>query len=217
MKPQSDLTFDDASAQVRTIAHVYKTSRQIMDDASGLASMIDGEARYGLALTEEQALLYGDGNGQNLHGLIPQASAFNPAIYSIPGATNIDIIQQAILQAQQASLPATGIVMSYLDWSKILTTKDGQGRYLIGNPQGMIPANLWGLPVVASLSMTPGTFLVGNFSANAQIFDRQTVEVLLSTEDQDNFQRNMITIRAEERIAMIVKRPQALIFGNFPN
>ncbi|PZP65336.1 phage major capsid protein, partial [Methylorubrum populi] len=60
-KPYSDLTYDLASAPVRTIAHLFKASRQIMDDAPGLRSMIDGRARYGLRFVEENQLLNGSG------------------------------------------------------------------------------------------------------------------------------------------------------------
>ncbi len=61
--------------------------------------------------------------------------------------------------------------------------------------------------------MMQGKFLIGAFRDAAQIFDRMDAEVLVSSEDRDNFVRNMLTIRAEERLAFIVKRPQAFVYG----
>ncbi|MBN8956767.1 MAG: phage major capsid protein, partial [Rhizobiales bacterium] len=49
------------------------------------------------------------------------------------------------------------------------------------------------------------------------IWDRMDVEVLVSSEDRDNFVKNMLTVRAEKRLAMVVKRPAALVYGDFGN
>jgi HK97 family phage major capsid protein len=216
LKPQSDLTFDLKSAPVRTVAHVFKASRQILDDAPGLQSIIDAEARYGLEFLEDTQFLYGDGTGQNLTGIVPLASAYSQT-YVGPGTeTDIDRLRLAILQSTLSLYPATGIVLHPTDWAKVEMTKDGQGRYIIGNPQSLLAPTLWGLPVASSLSLTAGTFLTGAFRRGAQIFDRQNIEVLLSTEDQDNFVKNMITIRAEERLALAVYRPTAFVTGALP-
>lgn len=68
-KPKSDLTFDMETTPVRTLAHIFKASRQILDDAPGLASYINARGTYGLKFVEEGQLLNGDGTGQNLHGI----------------------------------------------------------------------------------------------------------------------------------------------------
>lgn len=215
LKPSSNYTWDLRSFPVRTIAHLVKASRQILDDAPGLRSVIDAEMRYGLDFAEEAEILYGDGTGAHLLGIVPQATAYSGA-FAITGEQGIDRIRLAMLQAVQALLPVTGIVLNDLDWAKIELLKDGMGRYLIGDPQGVISRRLWGVPVVASLALTAGTFLAGAFRNAAQIFDRLTIEILISTENNDDFEKNMITIRAEERLALVVKRPAAFITGSLP-
>lgn len=211
-KPQSDLTFDLKSAPVRTLAHIFKGSRQLLDDAPGLVSYIDGRARYGLEFVEEAQILYGNGTGQNLTGIIPQASAYS-APFAPAAETPIDRLRLAILQATLALYPATGICLNDTDWARIELTKDTQGRYIIGSPQGNIAPRLWGLPVATTLAMSVNQFLVGAFRLGAQLFDRMAIEVLLSTENEDDFVKNMITIRAEERLALAVYRPAAFVQG----
>lgn len=212
-KPYSDLTYDLASAPVRTIAHLFKASRQIMDDAPGLRSMIDGRARYGLRFVEENQLLNGSGTGQNIHGLVPQATAFNPA-FSAADETGIDRLRLAVLQVVLAEYPATAFVLNPIDWAKIELTKDAGGNYIIGNPQGSLTPTLWNLPVVSTQAMAAGEFLTGAFSFAAQIFDRMDIEVLLSTENDKDFETNQISIRAEERLAFAVYRPEAFVTGD---
>ncbi|EKS0042105.1 phage major capsid protein [Salmonella enterica] len=211
-KPQSEITFDLKTSPVRTIAHTFKASRQILDDAKGLASYIDARARYGLRLKEELQLLSGDGTGANILGIIPQASTFSPKV-TLASATAIDRMRLAILQAVLAEYPASGIVLNPIDWAAIELTKDGEGRYIIAQPVNGSVARLWGLPVVETQAMAQNNFLAGAFSMAAQIFDRMEIEVLLSTENEDDFVRNMVTIRAEERLAMAVYRPEAFVTG----
>ena len=204
-KPYSDLTYDLASAPVRTIAHLFKASRQIMDDAPGLRSMIDGRARYGLRFVEENQLLNGSGTGQNIHGLVPQATAFAPA-FTDADQTGIDRLRLAILQVVLAEYPATAFVLNPIDWAKIELTKDAGGNYIIGNPQGSLTPTLWNLPVVSTQAMAAGEFLTGAFSFAAQIFDRMDIEVLLSTENDKDFETNQIPSRGASGVRCLSSR-----------
>lgn len=213
-KPYSEIQTELTPSAVRTIAHLFKASRQILEDLPGLASFIDARARYGLLLEEERQLLYGNGSGPNLLGIVPQASTFqiNPSI-KVEKSTAIDRIRLALLQAVLAEYPASGIVLNPIDWAAIELTKDGEGRYLIGNAtEGTIP-KLWKLPVVETQAMVANQFLVGAFNIAAQIFDRMLIEVLISTENDKDFEQNMISIRAEERLALTVHRPEAFVTG----
>jgi HK97 family phage major capsid protein len=215
LKPTSDLTFDLRSAPVRTIAHIFKASRQILDDGPALASYIERRGTYGLKIAEENQILTGNGVGQNLHGLIPQATAFEVGRIQA-GDTQIDIINRAISQAEESDLPVTGIILSRADWRKIVGLKDAGSNYISPNsPFGFTQPMLWNLPVAVTNALPAGEFVTGAFKDAATIFDRLDVEVLLSSENEDDFVKNMVTIRVEERLALVVFRPEAIIHGSF--
>lgn len=214
-KPYSELTFGLENANVRTIAHLFKGSRQILDDAAALQSYIDARARYGLLLAEEAQLLYGNGTGNNLHGIIPQAQAYAaPSGITVAAEQRIDRIRLALLQATLAEFPSTGVVLNPIDWAAIELLKDGEGRYIIGKPQDGTAPRLWNLPVVETQAIVQDQFLVGAFNLATQIFDRMGIEVLVSTENDKDFENNMVTIRAEERLAFAVYRPEAFVTGD---
>lgn len=213
LKPQSEIQFEEADARVRTIAHWMRVNVQTLADAPALRSIIDNRLRYGLAYKEETALLTGSGVGENIEGLITAATAF-AAPGGLVADQLIDTIRLGMLQVALAEYPANGVVLNPIDWTYIEMLKDGTDRYLIGNPQSTLNPTLWGLPVVATQAMTVDKFLVGAFDLAAQIFDRQDATVELSTEDQDNFVKNKVTIRAEERLALAIYRPEALVYGD---
>ncbi|MGR7184886.1 phage major capsid protein [Klebsiella aerogenes] len=214
-KPYSDIQFATKITPVTTVAHLFKASKQILDDFAQLQSTIDAEMRYGLKFVEEQEILFGDGTGAHLDGIVPQASVFNPA-FQVEQQNGIDDLRLAMLQAQLARFPASGHVLHFIDWAKIELTKDSLGRYILANPAALTGPTLWGLPVVATeAAQFLGKFLTGAFNAGAQIFDREETNVVISTENADDFEKNMITIRCEERLALAVKRPEAFVFGSF--
>lgn len=212
-KPQSDFRLELVSTSARVIAHHFKVSRQALSDVSQLRSMIDTRLAYGLDLVEENQILNGDGTGQNLLGLIPQATAYSSPLAGAD-TQSIDKVRLMILQAALALLPADGIVMNPADWAWIELLKDSQGRFIIGNPQGNIGASLWGLPVVPSMAMTVDKVLVGAFRTGAQIFDRWQTAIETGYVGTD-FTDNMVTVLGEKRLALATYRPGAFIYGDF--
>lgn len=212
-KPESDIKLELYTTSAKVIAHWMKASKQVLSDISQLRSIIDQRLLYGLAYVEEAQLLSGDGTGQNLLGIIPQATAYSAPI-ALADLNIIDVLRLSMLQAALAEYPATGHVMNPIDWASIETLKDGEGRYIIGNPQGTTQPTLWGLPVVATQAMTVRKFLTGAFKLGAQLFDRWDARVETGFVN-DDFIKNLVTVLAEERLALAVYRPEAFIYGDF--
>jgi HK97 family phage major capsid protein len=217
-KPQSDIQFDLVTSAVTTIAHWVLATRQILEDVPMLQSYIDGRLRYGLAYVEDNQILNGAGTGTDLNGLYTQATAFTQAasgLATMTAATDIDVLRAAILQAAKANYFPDGIVLNPTDWATIELVKDSQGRYVVGNPKQEGAPSLWGKPIVETNAMTAGNFLVGAFKMGAELFARDDASVQISTEDSDNFRKNLVTILAEERAALADFRPEAFIKGGF--
>lgn len=216
LKPTSTITYDGVMSPVSTIAHLFKASRQILAEFKQLRTDVDREMRYGVKYAEEQEILLGNGQGQHLLGIVPQSTAYSAAF--TPELPNrVDTIRLAILQSQIARLPATGIVMHFTDHARVDLTKDSNGNYLFSNPlRALGVSQLWGLPVVPTeIGSFQGHFLVGAFRGAAQIYDREEINVEIATENNDDFEKNMVTIRCEERVGLAVFRPEAFIYGTF--
>lgn len=214
-KGQSDIKFDLLTWPVKTIAHFMIASKQILDDAPALASIIDGELTADLKDVEEDQFLNGSGVGEDLTGVYTTATAFAAPFDAPLNINMMDVLLQAIAQCDIANYQTDGIVLNPLDWRMIQSLKDDQSRYLGAGPFGDLVARLWQMPIVPTTAMTKGEFLVGAFRQGAQIFDRQEAIVEVSTEDSDNFRKNLVTVRGEERLAFVIKYPDAFIKGDF--
>jgi HK97 family phage major capsid protein len=214
-KPTSAYAWTIVNAPVRVVAHLAKLTRQAIDDAVQLQGEVEQEMRYGLKFAEEVELLTGDGTGEHLSGLITNATAFSAPI-TIASATMIDNLRLGLLQAELALYPTDGIVVNPADWAHIELTKDSAGGYIFANPQNLAGPRLWSKPVVATPAMTIDKFLVGGFKLQT-LYDRMAPEVLIASENSDDFEKNLYTMRCEERLALACKRPGALIYGDFGN
>lgn len=214
-KPESDLQFELKTTAAKVIAHWMKASRQVLDDVPQLSSIIDSELLYGLALKEETQLLSGDGTGQNLLGMIPQATAYvAPIAPPQSPTTTIDSIALAALQTSLALYEPDGVIINPADWWAMRLMKDSQGRYIMGDPQSVVQPVLFGLPVVSTPAISVDKFLVGAFRQAATIYDRWEARIEIGYVDKD-FINNMVTVLSEERLAFAVKNPKALTYGTF--
>lgn len=157
----------------------------------------------------------GDGTGQHLFGLIPNATAFS-APFTITDSNMIDKIGLAVLQQSLTEFTSDGIIVNSADWMRMRLLKDADGKYILGDPAIDVQPALFGLPVVPTQAMTVDKFLVGGFKLQ-KLYDRMQPEVLIATENSDDFEHNLLTARCEERLALIVRQPGALIYGDFGN
>ena len=209
-KAETDLTFELATVNVRTIAHWIKVSNQILADAPAVAAYIDARMIYGVNAREDLQLLVGDGTGQNISGMTIAANrtAFTPT----SGDTALDSLNRAKYAIIGADYAADGVIMNPADWGAIERLKTSDAAYVVGNPFGMITPIVWGLPVVLSNNMTSGSFHMADFATTYDHLQRSGTVVEMGFVN-DDFTKNLVTIRAEKRAALATLRPASTRFG----
>ena len=218
-KPESALTFAIASANVRTLAHWIPAARQVLEDFGALPGYVNQRLLDGLKDVEDYEIVAGDGTGQHLTGLSSTATAYDTA-RNVSGDTRIDRLNHAISQIEDVLHYADGIILHPRDWRAIQLVKDesggaNTGMYLLGGPAGVASPVLWGVPVAITTAVTRGTFYVGAFGPYCAVVDREDARVDISTEHDDYFIRNMVAVRAEERLTFIQTRTDAVVYGSF--
>lgn len=218
-KPQ--IHFGDPTAvteSLKKIAAFLKESDEIIEDAPWLVSAINGRLLYRLGVIEEDQLLGGSGIGTNLTGLLNRAGIQTSTSATL--AANADTLFGAITNtALNGGLDADGIVMNPSDYQRLRLSKDANGQYFGGGffagpyGQGTIQEQppVWGLRTVVTPAIPAGTSLVGAFAQAGSVIRKGGVRVESTNSNDNDFTNNRITIRAEERLALAVRRPAAFV------
>jgi HK97 family phage major capsid protein len=221
-KPESTLVFDDGEAPVREVATWVPMSENIVDDVPGLQSLVENRLLDFLAQAEDDALLNGDGNAPNLRGLretsgiqVADAAYFSTNPVQDAGASNEDfnrILAAAALVRNPGLASASFVMLSTTAFQYMLTVTDANRNYLGGGPfvTGTLP-RIWGIPVIETTALDddPEIAIVGD-GRMAEVRDRLQGVIDVGWIDKQ-FIRDMITIRAKERLAFPVYRPGAFV------
>lgn len=207
-KPQIHPTYVPVTAAlVKKAAHLKETD-ELLNDAPYLESVVRGRGVYELQKAIEAYLV------STLLGTS-----------GIDATVNTGISFDNLLKAKMAVNVNTGydadaIIINPADLQTLLLAKDGAdntGQYLMGGPayapygNGAYGAYLpiWGMKVVATSAISSGTAIVGAFKACASIITKagEGLRVEVANQNEDDFVKNMVTVRIEERILEAVRLP----------
>lgn len=218
-KPQSSITFTTGTMPVSTVAHWIKITRQLALDNAALAAYINRRMVYGVNLRVETQLLTGNGVAPNINGLLNTgnftAHGYTAASLTAAGVTNnrFDLIGKAMGDAALADYPADTVILNTGDFWTMRLAKDTQGRYLLGDPGSGAMPGFFGARAIPSNAMPAGNVWVGNLAEAATLWTREGISVEMFDQDENNAQLNLITIRAERRLALTVEKPAAGRYG----
>jgi HK97 family phage major capsid protein len=217
-KPQLDLTLARRQDNVSKIANLAKVTDEMMQDAAQFEAYLSNRMVFGLRRKEESQLLTGSGTAPELQGLFNR-SGLSPAIVTVAGLTALKamegIFNQITALRTVAFVEPDAIGIHPLDWQLIRLGKDAQGQYYAGGPfTGAYGnagpsnvANLWGVKTVITTAVPQGAPVVGGFQECGQIFRRQGVTLQMTNSNVDDFQNGLISLSAQERLALAVYRP----------
>ena len=186
---------------LKKIACHIKESDEYIDDYPFLASAINGRLLYHLGLVEQNTLV------TDLLG----TSGIQTGTYAANATATViaEAILKAAMDVQESSgFAADAIVINPTDWYNLRIARDGEERYYGGGffgPQNV--PNLWGIPVCVTTAVAANTIVVGAFKTCGSVVSKNGVSVEATNSNEDDFVKNLMTIRAEERLALAVRRP----------
>lgn len=203
---------------LKKIAGWIKLTDEFIEDAEFLKSEIDNRLLYKLGYFEEQQLLNGPGTGSTVLGLLNRSGiqTETSASFATTPTDWPDAIFRAMTKVEvNSGYPADGLVIHPTDYQTFRLQKDANKQYYGGGffegpyGNGGIPEKppLWGLRTVVTPAIAQGTVGVGAFKSVATLYRKGGVRVETATQHASDFTSNLLTIRAEERVALAVRVP----------
>lgn len=209
-KPTVDFTFDDVTENVEWIAGIARIKRQMLDDIPWMRAFLQREllvGPVGLLPAENAAIL--------------STLTTNATAYDGSQTDPIKVVYDAAFgQLPDSRFRASYILMNPRDVVNTIFLNDQFAQRPNGLPAGTVGTingqlTIAGVPVIGVPEIAQGSFLV--FDRNATLFvNRMNPELRFFEEDRDNVIKNLITVRAEERMATLVFDANAIVGGAFP-
>ncbi len=190
------------TATLQKITGLIKVTEELFDDAPYMVDAINQDlvddlnaARQGAAV----ATLLGTS------GLLTGSVAAN--------ATDVALFQ-AILKAaadieDATNIPADAVVVTPAVWLRLRSALDADNRFYAGEPFGDSEySKLFEMTFVKSADVTANHVIVGAFARGADLVSKADGVRVDSTNSNDvDFEKNLVSVRAEAREILAVKRP----------
>ena len=203
------MSFGDPTAvtvALKKIASYMKESDEMLHDAPWLATAIDNRGLYQHDLAVENYLVTA----------LAGTSGIGTANKLTP-----DGIKRAMSTVKKNSgFRADAIVINPDDYDNLILRKDGNGQYYAGgfvagaygNGAYAGEPNLWGLRTITTPAVSVGTCYVGAFAMGGSVVgNNEGKRVDYANQNEDDFIKNMITMRIEERLVLAVRRPACFV------
>lgn len=216
LKNQIDYVETIVDAPVIKIAGWINVADEFLEDIVGATSFLSAEMPMALYDAEDAQVFKGSGLTNNLTGLYTNATQLSMPYAGVPAtANNIDLLLAASTYVRRQKRVATAAWTSPEDYLDILINKSTGATAVYTYPvvfnstTGML--TLGDLPVLQHTVFNPGEGFVGDFARGCRIFQKADATMRFSTENADNFVKNVTTVLVEERIALADFFPESFV------
>lgn len=197
VKEQLDYDFTEVTVTVDYLAGFVRIAKQMLQDLPFMQSFVSNELVEDYLRTED--------------------NKFFGALYSAATGTagtstvTVEKVIEAIANLEDRDYDVNGIVVTNQVWAKILKTKPNDYSIPGGvtiTPNGDVA--IVGVPLFKTNASNIGNdrILLGDWT-KAAIIQTEGLNVNMYEQDSDNVQRNLITVKAEARVALATLRTDA--------
>ena len=215
LKPMISFQIRTRDSKAKKIAVGAKFTTETLQDIPNFVAELKSEILEVVDIKEEAGLLNGDGLGDNLLGVIQQATTYVLVTVLTTGANNFDAIKAAITQLFTLNQIPNVVFVNPIDKANMELTKASDGHYILPPFSTADGTIISGVRVVESNEVAVGRFLLGDWT-KLNIRDYISFEITLGWEN-DDFTKNLITVLGEKRLMSYIKEHQktAFIYGDF--
>jgi len=213
----SKITWQVRTMQITKVRDFVDVCIDMMDDYD----FVEGEIRElvdtDVRLKVDNDLLLGDGIYPNLVGVASVASTFAAGSYglSVQSPTLIDLIRVAACQisdfGQNNKFNANVALVNPTDQCLMTLEKDLNNNYLIPNWITNDGVNIGAVRILTN-QLVPVNEMYIMDSTKGTVYSRKGVTVELGFENNDNFEKEIVTVKAYERLNLRVRNVDANAF-----
>jgi HK97 family phage major capsid protein len=213
-KPEIVLNTDTLIATVQKIACHGAVSWEQLRDWDTFVGYVQAELARQLIDVENAELLNGAGTTGHLTGLLATSGALtHDHSADATGVTALDAIEMSIAAMRVGAALAEPdlLVLHPTTWSAIRRSKDSQNRYLVAPDPTADEANsVWGVEVLVTTVLAAGAGALLDTKKFGKVLVRDGLTMQTGT-NNDDFTKNLVRFICEERLALAVERPAAVL------
>jgi HK97 family phage major capsid protein len=213
-KPNATLSFTGQKADPTVLAATLVISKQLFEDAAAVVQYINQRLPYIVKFKEDAELLNGSGTWPDIQGILQTSGV------QTQGGVSSDDAQTLAASFAKVELhdgAPTAVVLNPTQAWNMFSNRaaGGSGTFDAGTPFSALPLTVWGVPSYRTRAIAAGSALVGDFQLGAMIADRE--EVNIETYRERYAEQNQILLVCEERIGLMVFRPDLFVNVTLPN
>lgn len=191
------------TATLQKITGLIKVTEELFDDAPYVVDAINNDLVNDLNAARQAAAM------STL--LATSGIQTDTVTYSTAVDIFAKIIEAAADVEEDTGIPADAVVCTPALWVILRSAINGDGDFYAGNPFGTSEySRLFDMRFVKNANLTANHILVGAFERGAELVSKAEGIRVDSTNSNDvDFEKNLVSIRAEAREVLAVKHPAA--------
>ncbi len=213
----SKVTWKVRTLQITKVRDFVDVCIDMMDDYDFVSGEIRELVTTDVALQVDSQLLLSDGIYPNTNSVASVASTMAAGSYalSVQAPTTVDVLKVAAAQisdfGQNNKFNANVAVMNPVDATLMMLEKDVNNNYLIPNFVTGNGVNIGPLTVITN-QLVPADQAYVFDTTKGRIYQRKGVTVDFGFENNDNFEKEIVTVKAYERLNLRIKNVDANAF-----
>ena len=218
----SKVTWKVRTLQITKVRDFVDVCVDMMEDYDFVQGEITNLVNTDVKLKVDSQLLLSDGVYPNTNSVSNVASTFAPGDYTaaIASPTLADLIKITGAQISDAGqnnkFVANYAIVNPVDACKMQLEKDANGNYLLPAWVTSDGVNVGAIRIIQNQLVPADEMYVGDFSKGT-VFSRKGITVEMSFENNNNFERELVTVKAYERLNLRVRNVDANAFLYVPS